>query len=181
MEERPSTPSHASSEPGEEEEEEDIFDRFTDPTKKRKRKAKKLETEQERRQRNFNMGKKFADDHFNEEPSAEDAQLWRSFTVEPMPGIQYLKQELENMTTEKIGYIKLAHTNGIAAVVDFLAAAEYCTDWLDQQLRLAGWKRNMTGYVPITVSHSTNELLMSTAECYKMALKQMLRLQEHSQ
>lgn len=160
-------------------EEEDIFDRFTDPKKKRKRKAKKLETEHERRQHNFNMGKKFAKHHFNEVPSAEDAQLWRNFVIEPLPSINFLQKELTEVTIEKIGYQKMSRTDGIFAVVDFLAAAEYCSDWLEKQLRAAGWKRNMTGYVPITVSHSTNELLMATLECYKMAIKQMMRLHEY--
>ncbi len=66
-------------------------------------------------------------------------------------------------------------------VWDFMAAASHCEQWLNSQLKNMGWNLNMTGYNPIGVSQSTEELLGATLECYKMAAKQMLRLVESRQ
>jgi len=157
---------------------EDVFDRFTDATKKRKRKEKKTNESQKKRAKIVNTGKKFAKSEFNVVPTPEDVELWEAFVVQPVPDQKWLETRLREAKITDVGYQQLPKTHGIFCVYDFLSAAGHCTEWLDMQLHRMGWRRNMTGYVPVTVCHSTNELLDATLECYKMAIKQMLRLQE---
>lgn len=160
-------------------EKEDIFDRFTDPVKKRKRKTKKDEEECKKRAKMVNMGKKFSKNHFNDPPKPEDIKLWKEFVIKPSPDVSWLKKKLKEAKVEDIEYKPTGRSDSIFCVFDFLAAAAHCTEWLDTQLRSMGWKRNMTGYSPVSASHSTNEVLNATFECFKMAIKQQLRFQEY--
>ncbi len=167
----------------EEYEEEDILYRFSNPVNKRKRKEKKEKREEEKKAKIVNDGKLFAVDQFNTEPTKEELEMWRGFVDEPMPSLDELTRLQEaatTMTTDSIGYVRMEKTTGFFAVMDCLQAMGFCAEWLENKLRRIGWKRNMTGYVPTAVSHSTNEILGATLECYRMAIKQMILFVKHA-
>jgi len=100
----------------------------------------------------------------------------------PVPSLgdlERLQKVANEMTIDSIGYVRMAKTAGFYAVMDCLQAMGHCTEWLEGRLNRVGWKRNMTGYIPTAVSHSTNEILPATLECYKMAIKQMIQFVTH--
>jgi len=156
---------------------EDILERFTDPTKKRKRKEKKEEAVQQKCSKICNDGKLFAVDFFNTPPTKEDVVLWETQVILPLPEIAMLEQLLVESHIDMINYTPLARLDGLFCVLDFLSAADHCSNWLEKSLQKVGWKRNMTSYHPVSVSHSSKELLSATLECYKMSIKQMILLQ----
>lgn len=158
--------------------EEDILDRFTEPTKKRKKKEKKEISERERRNKLISAGKVKAEECFNVPLSAEEITLYEKCLLENIPSVDVLKKCSEKTNIDEIGYVRMAKLDGIYCVLDFIAAASHCTEWLDTHVKNMGWSFNTTGYNPISVSHSTDELLSATLECYKMAAKQMLRMLE---
>lgn len=168
---------------GETDEGEDILDRFTDPSKKRKRKEKKEKHEEEKKIKLVNAGKRWAKDAFNTPPTTDDLVLWAKFVEPPVPtlaDLEHLHTAAEHLTVEGIGYEPLAKTGGFFAVMDCLNAMVHCSGWLKDRLARVGWKINMTGYEPTAVSHSTNEVLPATLECYRMAIKQMILFVKHS-
>jgi len=165
----------------EDDEEEDILDRFTDPEKKRKKKEKKEETEKQRRENLMAAGKLKAEDCFNVPLAAEEISLYKIATVEPIAPLAYLEKCVNKETISDIGYVRMSDADGLYCVLDFIQAAIHCMEWLDSQVKRMGWKMNMTGYNPISVSHSTEEVLSATWECYKMAAKQMILLLKHLQ
>lgn len=162
---------------------EDVLDRFSDPAKKRKRKEKKDKQDQEKKLKAVNAGKRWANDEFNTPPSPEELEIWRSFVTTPLPtlsDLESLQRDAEHMTVESLGYIPLARTDHFFCVMDCLSAMHHCEAWLNERLARVGWKINTTGYEPRAVSHSTKEILPATLECYRMALKQMILLVQHS-
>jgi hypothetical protein len=159
-----------------EREDEDILDRFTDPAKKRKKKEKKELSEKEKRDKLMSAGKLKAEDCFNVSFTPEEITLYKTGQLETLPTVEYLKSCTLKNNVNDIGYKRMLRLDGIYCVLDFITAASHCTEWLDTEVRKMGWRMNMTGYNPISVSHSTEELLSATMECYKMAAKQMLLL-----
>jgi hypothetical protein len=139
-----------------------LLDRFTDPVKKKKRKRRKEAAEAVKRQRIVEDGKRYARDCFNDPPSSEDRELWGRFYAPPPT--EYVPAPLE--------YETITNHGEMSCVFDFILAAGHCAEWLRGELAAIGWKKNVTGYSPVAVSHSTNELLSATRECRDMALKQ---------
>jgi hypothetical protein len=156
------------------EEEEDILDRFTDPVKKRKKQQKKEIAERERRNKMLLAGKTLSADCFNVPLSEEEVKMFEISLSEKLASEAELQKIVENTQISDIGYKRLEKVDGIYCIFDFITAASHCTEWLDGQVKKMGWPFNMTGYNPVCVSNSTEELLFATVECCKMAAKQML-------
>lgn len=166
---------------------EDVLERFTDPVKKRKRKEKKEKKEDDKRQKIVNDGKKWAKDEFNTPPTPEQLVMWNQYVdatrALSIAELERLVEESQALTTEFIEYQNLPKIDGLYAVMNCLNAFIHCGTWISKKLTEMGWKINMTGYDPVAVSHSTQEVLTATLECYRMALKQMLMVkkQQHIQ
>lgn len=159
---------------GDEKEEDDILDRFTDPAKRRKKQQKKEIAERERRNKMLLAGKTLAADCFNVPLSDEEVKMFEISLSDKIASEEELKKIVENIQISDIGYKRLERVDGIYCIFDFITAASHCTEWLDAQVKKMGWPFNMTGYNPVCVSNSTEELLFTTVECCKMAAKQML-------
>lgn len=158
----------------EEEEDDDILDRFTDPAKRRKKQQKKEIAERERRNKMLLAGKTLAADCFNVPLSEEEVKMFEISLSDKLASETELQKIVENIQISDIGYKRLDRVDGIYCIFDFITAASHCTEWLDAQVKKMGWPFNMTGYNPVCVSNSTEELLFTTVECCKMAAKQML-------
>lgn len=161
-------------------EHEDIFDRFTDPKRKKRKKEIQEKSAEEKRQEILSLGKLHAKDFFNEQPSKDDLKNWQRYVVAP-PSEEKLDQLLKSMQECKdckdcnthIQFQSVGISRGLYCVFNFLHCVLHCKKWLQERLLELGWKENVTGYDPICVSHSINELLPAMIECYKMAIKQM--------
>jgi hypothetical protein len=151
---------------------EDVFDRFTDPFKKRKRRQKSQLRQEKRKEDLYFAGKKFAKDVFNEPLTTDKAKMLTPFICE-IKSTEYLKKRLEEVGTGELNY-KIKKTRGINSIMDFIACSTRCKEWLEAELNKVGWKHNKTHYNPIAVSHSSSEVMNATVECFKMSCKQML-------
>ena len=158
-----------------------MLDNLTDPVKKKKRKRKREQKVQEKRKKICMSGKEFARDHFNEPPTEEKQEMVRDFVRPKTLSTPELEKKIQEVDIEDIGYVKLEHKGGMACVFDFILCAGKCDKWLQQELKIVGWKKNMTNYNPISVSHSANEVQEATVECLKMACKQMIQYQKSKQ
>jgi hypothetical protein len=105
---------------------------------------------------------------FNTKPTAEVLAQWQPevcdqahvlFSTLPAPTVVY----------EHIRDVG----GGLCCVLDFIMAASCCTTWLESELNNIGWKSNITGFNPISASHSADEIIRATVECRNMAKKQM--------
>ena len=159
------------------EEEEDIFARFTDPVKKKKRKKIKDEKQETERQRVAMMGKEMAVDHFNSDMLVEDAGRLKMYVRNPLTQEQ-IRQKMDQVKASDINYKPMLNTKGMACVFDFIFGAQHCKQWLDKKLLEIGWTRNATGYNPISVSSTVEQVTEACVECFKMACKQMLQYQK---
>lgn len=163
---------------------EDIFDRFTDPTKKRKRQEKKEQKEAEKIQKVVESNKEYAADKFNDPLSSEEFTRLQAYVRTPVQSVTWLSQlwdHAQKHHSEVINYKSRETGGGVCCVFDYLQAAVHCQNWLNRHLAHIGWTANCTGYDPVEVSNSTAEVLQATYECYKMAVKQMLQwAQKHS-
>jgi hypothetical protein len=151
-----------------------VLDSFQEPLRGQKRKVRSEAVDEQRKKRRAAQGKCTAAECFNEAPSEEDLKLWSRFVKQPLATQAELERILHSAEVSHIQYDQLAKTKGIFCVFNFIAAASHCEDWLQAQLLQMGWECNMTGYHPISVSQTTDELLDNFLECYKMAAKQML-------
>ena len=160
-----------------------LLDKFTDPEIKRKRKARKEDKQEGKRLKRLTDGQLFSTDMFNEPATIEEAELWSTAYIlgaisEPEFQAECKKWQ-EEEDVQVIGYVGLTDTSGLNSVYNYLRASVFCTEWLNEKLLSIGWKRNMTQYDPITVTFFTRQLLTATLECFKMALKQKLRMDEY--
>lgn len=161
--------------------EEDVFDRFTDPVRKRKKKEKEEKERKKRKLELLSIGKKFAKDFFNDSPSDQERKLWSQYVADSLPSVSELEQKLADFKgvdglDESLINPKKKAKAGLKAAFSYLAVAYHCAGWLEQNLAALGWKTNMTNYCPSAVSHSIPEIVEATGECYKMAVKQMILL-----
>jgi hypothetical protein len=158
-------------------EEENILDRFTDPVKKIKKKRKREQEETEKRKNICMSGKEFAKDQFNEPMTTMSYDLVKSYIEKP-PDQTFLTQRMTEVDQNDIGHQKSNSKDGLSGVFDFILCAGKCMQWLDIELKKIGWKKNMTNYNPVSVSHSSSEVQEASIECFKMACKQMMRYLE---
>ncbi len=156
--------------------EEDVFDRFTEPKKKRKRKAARKDKKVKRRLANFMAGKLLAADCFNDAPTEAERALWSKQTLPVRLAQSELEAWLERVEPDDIKFERWPNRSGLLAAYELFDACDFCKNWFEVQLRRVGWRMNMTGYHPASRCHSTNELLFAYAEALKMAIKQMLLL-----
>jgi hypothetical protein len=159
--------------------EEDIFSRFTDPTIKKKKTEIKEKKKKEKKSKNLNADKIFAKNVFNKPLNSSERQM---VSRNLLPGFSFiskedLKKRLESVSKSEIGY-KIKTERGLNCVFGFINCASHCNQWLERELKKIGFVQNATGYDPICVSHSCVELLHSTVECLKMAIKQLMRFGE---
>ncbi len=150
-----------------------LLDRFTDPSA-RKRKLAQKDKQQEAKENKFESGKKYAPDFFNLPPSTEERQLWQHYVLPQALTRLELQKRLADSGIDQIGYERMSNTKGMYCIMDFFLCAEHSGRWLLAQQKEIGWMHNMTLYEPLAVSHSTEELLSATLECYRMMLKQMM-------
>ena len=158
---------------------EDILDRFTDPVKKQKKKRKREKHIEEKCKKICMSGKELADDHFNHELTPVDIKLIEANLLPTICPKTEILRKLETVDSSAIGFV-LTNPNaiGIAMVCEFLLCSGSCDTWLQKQIGLLGFTKNLTNYNPISASHSISEVLEATVECYHMACKQMLRYLE---
>jgi len=150
-----------------------LLDRFTDPSA-RKRKIAQKEKQQEVKDSKFESGKKYAQDCFNLPPCNEERELWQHYVLPQALTRDELQKRLADSGVDQIGYERLRNTKGMFCIMDFFLCAEHTGLWLRARQEEIGWMHNMTLYEPLAVSHSTEELLAATLECYRMMLKQMM-------
>jgi hypothetical protein len=165
---------------------EDVFDRFSDPLKKRKRKRKKETVNRVKRRKIFMSGKEFAVDHFNTPLTSDCATDLLSFVSiqKPKPTIEELKRKYENIQVSDIGFSEKKsqrNSQGMDCIFNFIMCAGHCQKWMAESMEVLGWTKNATNYNPISASHSVNELTQATVEWYKIACKQMIKVREWQQ
>lgn len=157
---------------------EDVFDRFTDASKKRKRLERKKQQEAEKTQKIVESNKEYAADKFNDPLSIEEFTRLKTYIRSPVKAVKWLSQlwhHAQQHHCDVINYRSQETSGGVCCVFDYLQAAVHCQTWLNHNLAHIGWTNNCTGYDPVEVSNSTAEVLQATYECYKMAVKQMLQ------
>jgi hypothetical protein len=163
------------------------IEKFKDPTKQKKQVIKKEIKKEKERKENFYRNKITSEEKFNNIPNEEEYKTWKKYVIHSVER-EKIEDKLNNIKYKDLNYISCSNNSNtftnennvnLFAIVDFLNAVSHCSLWIENQLKEIGWNRNMTGYNPIAVSHSTNELLFSTIECVKMACKQMLRLYDY--
>lgn len=182
---------------------EDVFDRFTDPVKKKKKRVKNAIKKKEKEDNIFMSGRELSMNHFNTPMDRIQFDLLKSKAIRTVPikdledllrtsSIQDLnmgdKPKDEIDSDQEYGPIKnkskrkrkitFPVDKGLGGVFSFIIVAGKCNNWLQEKLKSIGWKENMTNYNPISSSHSIIGVKESTIECFKMACKQMIRFQE---
>jgi len=159
---------------------EKLLDRFTTkPGRKRKRERHHKQAEKKRRKVVENCKVK-AETVFNTPPTPAQRHRWRQLlTPDAVTDRARLAQLLAEAEDLKVEYESTVDRSvPFHCIFELVEAVEKCGQWLRDRLRELGWTENATGYDPADVSASANELRGATLECYKMAVKQLLRLRE---
>lgn len=152
------------------EEKKQQLEKFTDPICLQEKKKKTAA----RCKDNANNNKTFAIDTFNEDFTQKDIDLIQSsIMTDNLVTNDFL---IDQMNKISIDYIDFTYkpSGGFGAIFEYIKCASICKEWLAKNLKLIGWKQNMSNYDPIAVSNSCSELQNSTIECYKMCCKQMI-------
>lgn len=143
------------------------LDTFTSPHTKNRKKRKK----EQKRLQEINRNKQFAKDRFNV------LEEKRDFWIKHVKHLQRDKKDLNHIIShfdsDKVGYI---HNNseGLQIIYDVYYATLHCNEVIQKYAEYIGWNRNCTGYDPISVSFSVDEIISSTIECVKLMAKQMI-------
>jgi hypothetical protein len=166
----------------EENKEEDILSRFTDPVKKKKKRQKKLSEEEQKCKDIQSVGKKYHVDFYNNPLTEKEYNLFKSFVVSSPENINCneILDKLQNANIEDIPFTKQNNKRGLSYVLGFIVCSAECVNWLNKRLCEVGWTKNMTSYNPVAVSHSVEEVVEATLECYKMACKQMIIFKQYT-
>lgn len=161
-----------------------LLESFSDPVKLGKRKINQEGKKVKRQRANVSSGKELADEKFNQPLTLLDYKnLKQNIISEPHRSV--VEKYLSTTHWSEIPYESKtktigdeARSEGLYYVYEFILCASCCSKWLQERLTSIGWRVNMTGYDPVSNSHSPPELLSSTVECFKMACKQMIRFLE---
>jgi hypothetical protein len=150
---------------------------FTHP-KKREEKKTRAKSARKRKvhiQRDEALSQQLAVHVFNSVPDVQTLSLWA-------PEVLCLPEDqARRLPSSTIAYEHIVGVGGsMCCVLDFIMGAGVCAQWLQEELHNIGWQCNMTGFNPISSSHSTVELLRSTMACRDMAKKQMALYLAHS-
>jgi hypothetical protein len=150
---------------------------------KRKKTVHRKRLEKERQQKYENSvrssNKKYAVDLWNEKPKSMETwkKQWEpgNITKEEVNKL-YSKATTAELRKEYAAHVgvSIEDFEQLSGTIYFFSCLEFCSNWLLKKLSLLGFKKNVTGYDPIDVSHSMAELLEASTECYKMMLKQIL-------
>jgi hypothetical protein len=159
----------------------DVFDSFSNPERKKLKEDKQKRKKDEDCREFMELGKLYCRNLFNEkELSPENVADWSpqmDWDLWTEADLSKWATLFHTITTKDVGFVEpQKKPKGLDCVLHYISAAEFCMAFLDKKQTLLGWKTNVTGYNPVCVSSSSNELVVSTTECYRMMIKQALRL-----
>jgi len=159
----------------------DMFDKFQDPSKKKKQQEKKEKRKQKDWTEFMERGKLYAKDFYNEPLDDETLNKWSSeLHLEQWDDekkVEHWTQVFKTFTSKDVGFKHpKKKPKGLEVVFQFVEAGEFCLKFVEEKRIQLGWKQNLTGYNPVTVSASINEMIFASAECYRMMIKQAIRV-----
>ncbi len=157
-----------------------MLDKMTCKKTQAKKKQKREKSQKVKITKNVERGKIKLDDMFNEKVSDDDYIKWRKYLNSNRISKIEIIRKMKTIKVSDIGY-KPKKVKGLMCIVHFIECVDHCINWLEEHFNEIGWVKNITGYNPCAVSHSVNELLVSTIECYKIGLKQMLKVYEYEE
>ncbi len=155
----------------------DLLQKLTDPVKLRKKAHKKQTAKAIRARQICSLHKQYANQHYNLALNQQTYEHLRLYICRPNHITkEVLTEVIRNKTPPEFTSptAEVDPNNSLAVVLQFIKCAQFCQAWLNKELVNIGWTENMTNYEPLSVSHSSPELIKATLECFKMACKQMI-------